>query len=73
MQMSATSVTRSFTPAMIGGCILAFVMVLAPLVAIVWVSFFENKIISFPPTGYTLGWYATAGRCRASATASRPA
>ncbi|WID94545.1 ABC transporter permease [Bosea vestrisii] len=60
MQHTGISVTRSFRPAMIGGCILAFVMVLAPLVAIIWVSFFENKIISFPPTGYTLSWYATA-------------
>jgi putative spermidine/putrescine transport system permease protein len=60
MQPSGMSATRSFRPAMIGGCILAFVMVLAPLAAIIWVSFFENKIISFPPTGYTLSWYKTA-------------
>lgn len=37
---------------------LAFVV--APLVAVVWVSVFANKIIGFPPTGYTLGWYANA-------------
>ncbi len=58
--MKRMTPTRSFRPAMLGGCILAFAMVLAPLVAIVWVSFFENKIISFPPTGYTFGWYKTA-------------
>lgn len=52
--------TRSFRPVMIGSCILAFVMVLAPLAAIIWVSFFANKIISFPPTGYTLDWYKAA-------------
>lgn len=51
---------RSFRPVMIAGCIIAFFMVLAPLVAVAWVSFFENKIISFPPTGYTLRWYAAA-------------
>lgn len=65
MAVSRTSSVRattagSFRPVMIGGCILAFVMVLAPLAAIVWVSFFENKIISFPPTGYTLDWYRAA-------------
>lgn len=28
-----------------------------PLVIVVWVSFFANKIVGFPPTGYTLHWY----------------
>jgi len=37
---------------------LAFVAL--PLAAVVWVSFFENKIIGFPAVGYTLGWYANA-------------
>jgi putative spermidine/putrescine transport system permease protein len=37
-----------------------FFIVLAPLLAVVWVSFFENKIIGFPPTGYTLKWFANA-------------
>jgi len=45
---------------MIGTCIIAFVMVVAPLFAVAWVSFFDNKIISFPPRGYTLNWYAAA-------------
>lgn len=62
MTAPGPSATRSFRPAMIGGCIAAFVMVLAPLAAIIWVSFFENKIISFPPTGYTLDWYVAAAR-----------
>lgn len=39
---------------------LAFAVLLAPLVAIVWVSVFANKIITFPPQGYTLSWYANA-------------
>lgn len=38
----------------------AVAFVLAPLIAVVWVSVFTNKIISFPPTGYTLSWYANA-------------
>ena len=38
----------------------AFFIVLAPLLAVIWVSFFENKIIGFPPTGYTLKWFVNA-------------
>lgn len=34
--------------------------IVLPLVVIVWVSFFSNRILSFPPTGYTLEWYARA-------------
>jgi putative spermidine/putrescine transport system permease protein len=37
-----------------------FFIVLAPLLAVIWVSFFENKIIGFPPSGYTLKWFANA-------------
>jgi putative spermidine/putrescine transport system permease protein len=37
---------------------LAFVV--APLVIVLWVSFFANKIVGFPPTGYTVHWYAKA-------------
>jgi len=42
----------------VAGVTLAFMM--APVVAVVWVSFFKDKIISFPPSGYTLAWYAAA-------------
>ena len=38
--------------------VLAFVVL--PLVVIVWASFFANWILTFPPTGYTLAWYARA-------------
>lgn len=38
--------------------VLAFIVL--PLVVIIWVSFFSNKILSFPPDGYTLDWYARA-------------
>jgi len=37
---------------------LAFVVL--PLAAVIWVSFFQNKIVGFPPSGYTLRWYANA-------------
>lgn len=38
--------------------VLAFVVL--PLAAVVWVSFFANRILSFPATGYTLDWYVRA-------------
>lgn len=34
--------------------------IVAPLVLIVWMSFFSNPILSFPPQGYTLSWYVRA-------------
>ncbi len=37
-----------------------FAFVIAPLLTIVWVSFFADKILAFPPTGYTVAWYARA-------------
>ena len=36
--------------------------VITPLGAVMWVSVFSNKIISLPPQGYTLDWYANAWR-----------
>jgi len=40
------------------GAVLAFIVL--PLVVIVWVSFFANRILAFPASGYTLDWYARA-------------
>ena len=37
-----------------------FLFLVAPLVVIVWASFFADKILTFPPSGYTLAWYARA-------------
>ena len=37
-----------------------FFIVVAPLAAVAWVSFFANKIITFPPSGYTVAWFANA-------------
>ncbi len=34
--------------------------ILAPLVITLWVAFFSNKIMSFPPEGYTLDWFLRA-------------
>jgi putative spermidine/putrescine transport system permease protein len=39
-------------------CIFAFVVL--PLVIIIWAAFFSDKILTFPPSGYTLGWFTRA-------------
>lgn len=40
--------------------VLVIGFIVLPLVVIVWASFFSNKILSFPPNGYTLDWYIRA-------------
>jgi len=40
--------------------VLMFVFMLCPLILIVWLSFFKDAILYFPPSGYTLSWYARA-------------
>ncbi|MDO9641020.1 MAG: ABC transporter permease [Pseudotabrizicola sp.] len=40
--------------------ILVIGFIVLPLVFIVWMSFFSNRILSFPPEGYTLDWYRRA-------------
>jgi putative spermidine/putrescine transport system permease protein len=39
---------------------LGFLILLLPLASVIWVSFFDNSIINFPPKGYTLEWYGKA-------------
>ncbi|QEI04974.1 ABC transporter permease [Pigmentiphaga aceris] len=36
--------------------------VITPLIAVIWVSGFSNKVISFPPQGYSFDWYLNAWR-----------
>ncbi len=31
--------------------------ILLPLVFVIWLAFFRNEIVSFPPEGYTLRWF----------------
>src|SRR5712664_3368840 len=38
----------------------ALLFLVAPLGVIVWASFFADKTLSFPPSAYTLAWYARA-------------
>lgn len=39
-----------------------YAFILCPLGFVVWLSFFKDAIIGFPPHGYTLSWYANAWR-----------
>lgn len=36
--------------------------VVTPLITVIWVSFFSNKLISLPPQGYSFDWYVNAWR-----------
>ena len=44
---------RAFVAAM-------YAIMLCPLVFVVWLSFFKDAILYFPPSGYTLSWYLHA-------------
>jgi len=43
-----------------GGVGTIFLVVLLPMVAVIWLSFFDQEVVSFPPDGYTLKWYVNA-------------
>jgi putative spermidine/putrescine transport system permease protein len=36
----------------------AFVFMVLPIALVLWLSFFSNEILSLPPEGYSLRWYA---------------
>lgn len=40
--------------------ILAFIYILLPLIFVIWLSFYEQEIPSYPPTGYSTKWYGAA-------------
>ena len=35
-----------------------YAIILTPLLFVCWLSFFANEIVTFPPQGYTLRWFA---------------
>jgi putative spermidine/putrescine transport system permease protein len=37
--------------------ILAFFLILLPVVLVFWISFFSTSFLAFPPPGYSLKWY----------------
>lgn len=40
--------------------VFVYLFMLSPLIFVVWLSFFSDAILSFPPSGYTLDWYVKA-------------
>lgn len=42
------------------GVALVYAFMLSPLLFVVWLSFFKDAIITFPPSGYTMSWYVNA-------------
>ena len=40
--------------------VLMYLFMLSPLIFVVWLSFFEDTILFFPPSGHTFGWYKKA-------------
>lgn len=51
----------SFSTLILRGVVfLVYAIMLCPLVFVVWLSFFKDAILYFPPSGYTLAWYANA-------------
>jgi putative spermidine/putrescine transport system permease protein len=43
-----------------GAVALAYIVILAPVVIVATVSFFDDQIVSFPPQGFTLRWFTNA-------------
>jgi putative spermidine/putrescine transport system permease protein len=39
---------------------LVFLFMFTPLVFVLWVSVFQNEVVTFPPQGYTLRWFGNA-------------
>jgi putative spermidine/putrescine transport system permease protein len=37
-----------------------YLFMLCPLIFVVWLSFFKDAILFFPPSGYTFSWYVNA-------------
>lgn len=40
--------------------ILVYAFMLCPLFFVIWLSFFQDAILTFPPSGYTWKWYVNA-------------
>ena len=44
--------------ALLGAALLGYAVILTPILFVCWLSFFSNEIVTFPPQGYTLRWFA---------------
>ena len=43
--------------ALIGAATFGYGLILTPIVFVCWLSFFDNELVTFPPSGYTLRWF----------------
>jgi putative spermidine/putrescine transport system permease protein len=44
--------------ALLAAAAIGYGVILTPLLFVGWLSFFSNEIVTFPPQGYTLRWFA---------------
>jgi putative spermidine/putrescine transport system permease protein len=44
--------------ALLGAAAFGYAVILTPLFFVCWLSFFSNELVTFPPQGYTLRWFA---------------
>ena len=44
--------------ALLAAAAVGYALILTPLVFVCWLSFFSNELVTFPPAGYTLRWFA---------------
>ena len=44
--------------ALLGAAAAGYAVILTPILFVCWLSFFSNEIVTFPPQGYTLRWFA---------------
>jgi putative spermidine/putrescine transport system permease protein len=58
--MKGSLKTRLLGAAYVSFVWLIILFVLLPLATTIWVAFFSNKILSFPPEGYTATWFVQA-------------
>ena len=58
--LSDRSLRRLGRASFSGLALAIFAFLILPLVCVIWVGFFANKIVSFPPEGYTTDWFRNA-------------
>jgi hypothetical protein len=44
--------------ALLAAAAFGYAVILTPILFVCWRSFFSNEIVTFPPQGYTLRWFA---------------
>jgi putative spermidine/putrescine transport system permease protein len=50
--------------AFLGTVALTYLFILSPVIFVSWISFFRDEIVAFPPSGYSLRWFANAWNSR---------